>query len=361
MTDNTWILGVDLESNALKISHCQKEQRDIIEEMMYEEEGFSPEMICQKIHGLTKSQGPMKKEQIKIIFSGEDGQWNLLKEVEKNLLSEGFEKENIRRISRENAFLHYVFEQEEILRKHTVYLFDFDGEALWAYKMEHSKKKMPLNYRAMRKLLGTFTLAFDSQEKGKVYDEKFAGVLKQLFSKEVVSAVYLTGKGFEGDWLKKSLKILCDGRRAFVGQNLFSTGCCYYGKNMEDGPERDFMIQAPETVLYEAGVLDGAKRDAFYKITEAGNAWYDTKGAVDVLLERPGKIDIVFVNTVTGEKQVETVDLSDLGSRPRKVGRFQIRIRFHDSKTGVIKVWDQGFGEFLPTTHQLFFKEFTLL
>lgn len=361
MMEETVILGVDLGADFLKLSSYQKKQEEISSEKELFGEDISLDQIETKIHSVIESYGDMAKDKVKIVFSTEEEQIPLVKELENRLQTEGYQKSNLRLISRENAFIHYVLGQEKELRKHTVYLFDFDGSCLKAYKMEHSKKKTPLNYRAEKRVLGSFTLAKGQEEKGKLIDEKFASVLKQLFSKEVVSAVFLTGEGFEGDWLKKSLKILCDGRRAFVGQNLFSSGCCYYAGTMEERQKKDFMIQAPETVLYEAGVLDGANKDVFYKITEAGNAWYDTKGTVDVLLERMGKVDVVFVNTMTGEKQVESVDISSLGSRPRKVGRLRLSIRFFDNKNGVITVCDQGFGDFLLATHQLFIKEFTLL
>lgn len=361
MMEETVILGVDIGADFLKLSSCQKGQTDISSEKESFQEEVSLDVIEEKINSVIESYGHGAKEKAKIVFSTEEEQIPRAKALEKRLMGKGYQKSNLRLISRENAFIHYVISQEKELRKHTVYLFDFDGECLKAYKMEHSKKKTPLNYKAEKQVLGSFTLSTGQGERGKVLDEKFASVLKQLFSKEVVSAVFLTGAGFEGDWLKKSLKILCDGRRAFVGQNLFSSGCCYYAGTMEEQRKKEFMIQAPETVLYEAGVLDGANKDAFVKVTEAGNAWYDTKGSVDVILERMGKVDVVFVNTMTGEKQVESVDVSSLGSRPRKMGRLQLKIRFFDNKTGVITVCDKGFGDFLPATHQLFLKEFTLL
>lgn len=361
MMEERVLLGVDVGADFLKLGSCQKNQIEISSEKEIYQEKLSPDIIEKKINSVIESYGTVAKEKIRIVFSAEEEQIPLVKDVEKRLMGEGYVKSNLRLISRENAFIHYVISQEKELRKRTVYLFDFDGESLKAYKMEHSKKKTPLNYKAEKQVLGSFTLSAAQGERGRILDEKFASVLKQLFSKEVVSAVFLTGIGFEGDWLKKSLKILCDGRRAFVGQNLFSSGCCYYAAAMEEHRKKEFMIQAPETVLYEAGVLDGANKDAFYKVTEAGNAWYDTRGSVDVILERTGKVDVVFVNTVTGEKQVESVDISSLGSRPRKVGRFCLKIRFFDNKSGVITLCDEGFGDFLPATHQLFLKEFTLL
>lgn len=361
MTDNMLILGADIGKNYLKLSCYRKDQTEMTNENYIPEDDLNVDEVLKKLNTFLTSMNISEKQNIKMIFSCADSSINMVKNVEKRLLEDGFFKENIRLISQENAFLHYVLRQDEMIRQHTVYLFDFDGNELYAYKMAHSKKKMPESYKAEKTLLGSFSLSGDSKEWGHIFDEKFAAAAKQLLSKEVVSAVYLTGEGFEGGWLKKSLKVLCDGRRAFMGQNLFSSGDCYFGSTLENSSVKEYVIQAPETVLYECGVLNGANRDAFFKICDAGNAWYDTKGSVDIIMERAGKVDVVFVNTMNKEKQVESVDIAPLSKRPKKMGRLHVEVEFFDSKTGVITVCDLGFGQFLPATHQVFLKEFTLI
>lgn len=361
MTDNRLILGVDVRLNSLKLSCCQTNQIEMTNENFFPEEELSKTAMLSKILDFINKQEKIEYENIRVIFACDNSLVYMVKNVEKSLVERGFLKENLRIISQENAFIHYVLNQEKSIHEYTVYLFDFDGHHLSSYRMAHSKKKMPQNFKAEKTLLGTFSLTGDSADWGKVFDEKFAKTSKQLLSKEVVSAVYLTGEGFEGGWLKKTLKVLCEGRRAFMGQNLFSAGACYYGNTIENHSGRDYLIQAPETVLYECGVLDGANKDAFVSITKAGNAWYDTKGNIDVILERPGKVDIVFVNTLNNEKQVESVDVSELPKRPKKMGRLHVEVEFFDNRSGVIVVCDEGFGQFAPATHQVFLKEFTLI
>ena len=48
-----------------------------------------------------------------------------------------------------------------------------------------------------------------------------------MFDKRIVSSVFLTGEGFENNWYPTSLRVLCNGRRAFIGNNLYSKGACY--------------------------------------------------------------------------------------------------------------------------------------
>ncbi|MCB5595164.1 DUF5716 family protein, partial [Mediterraneibacter gnavus] len=43
----------------------------------------------------------------------------------------------------------------------------------------------------------------------------------------MVSAGFVTGEGFENNWYPTSLRGLCNGRRAFIGNKLYSKGACY--------------------------------------------------------------------------------------------------------------------------------------
>ena len=66
-------------------------------------------------------------------------------------------------------------------------------------------------------------------DKARNADERFRHFIQGVFNKKHVSSVYLTGEGFENNWYPNSQKVLCNGRRAFIGNNLYSKGACYCG------------------------------------------------------------------------------------------------------------------------------------
>lgn len=359
MTENKWILGVDVGKQTLQISCCQKNQDEITEALYQLPKEPEEETIIYQIREFLKEQQLFLRDGDKMILSFSEISQDNMKAMKEKILEEGWQGSEIRFISRENAFVHYVTHQEMSLYDHTVLLFDFDGTNLYGYRLEYPKKKTPKRFQVEKSAVGSFDLLGNEKDRGRVFDEHFASAARQLLSKEVVSAVFLTGKGFEGDWLSKSLNVICSGRRAFIGQNLFSSGCCYCG--MDEGEEKDYMVCAPETVLYESGVVDGASDESFVTITKAGRAWYETKGSIDVILERGGKLDVVFSNLLLMEKQVESIDVSALPKRPRKTGRLRVEVQFLGSNKGLITVRDLGFGAFSPATHQVVMKEFSLL
>ena len=361
MIENKLILGADIGKDILQISCYQDHQEELLEITMPLEEknGWTGQAVFKQLELFLKEQQLLDTRIEKIVLSFGEVELKVQKQIKNAFVSAGFSGDDLYVISRENAFIHYVIHQEKSLYEHTVLLFDFDGKDLYGYRLEHSKKKTPRKIKAEKSMIGSFTLLGESKDWGKMFDEHFASIARQILSKEVVSAVFLTGKGFEGGWLSKALQILCSGRRAFIGQNLFSGGCCYYGLDTKEQIKKDCVICAPETVLYEAGVVDG--NEQFVTITKAGGAWYETKGSLVLIPERGGKLDIVFSNSVTMEKQVESVDISGLPTRPRKTGRLKVTVEFLGSREGFILVLDQGFGAFSPSTHQVFLKEFKLL
>ena len=85
-----------------------------------------------------------------------------------------------------------------------------------------------------------------------------------MFDKKVVSSVFLTGDGFENNWYPNSLRVLCNGRRAFMGNNLYSKGACYTAmqRSMDliDGP-----VYLDETKMTEQICLKTCCFEAWYK------------------------------------------------------------------------------------------------
>lgn len=364
MTEKGLILGVDISEECLQISCYQKNQEELIKDCLFlseEEKQQEEQGILLKIQGFLREQQLLEEKIEQLVFSFFPQVQGKIKRLKTALDQAGFLESQVKIISRENAFVHYVMQQESSLRDHTVLLFDFDGQELYAYRLEHSKKKSPKQFRVEASSIGSFTLLGENKDRGRIFDEHFSSISRQLLSKEVVSAVFLTGKGFEGGWLNRSLNVLCSGRRAFIGQNLFSGGCCYYGIEKAMKKESGYIVCAPEMVLYESGVVDGGKEERFVPITKSGQAWYETKGSVELIPERSGRVDIVFNNIMTEEKQVESVDVSGLPLRPRKTGRLHVEVQFLGSHEGIITVRDMGFGAFSPATHQVFLKEFKLL
>lgn len=190
-----------------------------------------------------------------------------------------------------------------------------------------------------------------SEEKAKDADESFKAMIENVFEKKVVSSVYLTGEGFENSWYPNSQKVLCNGRRAFLGNNLYSKGACYTSirkcADKEEGP----------TYLDESKLMDRIclrmrvhGQEGWYPIVSWGEHWYEADGQWEVLLEDLSDIEILIESLSGDEMQVEKVSLEGMPPRGDYSMRMQVEVMFLDEKTCRLTFKDIGFGEFFPAT-----------
>ena len=105
-------------------------------------------------------------------------------------------------------------------------LFDYDGTAVRTMLLSTRTDMRPHVSMVEERV-------FDLPMKD---DLGFLGIARAVLDSEIVSAVYLSGEGFEGEWLKDSVTYLLERRRrVFQGRNLYTKGACYAGIDDRDG------------------------------------------------------------------------------------------------------------------------------
>ena len=182
-------------------------------------------------------------------------------------------------------------------------------------------------------------------------DIQFKQFIQGVFEKKLVSSVFLVGEGFENSWYPQSLKVLCNGRRAFLGNNLYSKGACYTAyrrtKDYKDTP-----IYLDETKMMEQICLklriNGM--DKWYPLVTWGSRWYEADSQCEILLENTDDIEIHIESLAGNELQAVNVSLNGLPKRANYTLRLQVKTLFEDEKRCKISFKDLGFGEFFPAT-----------
>ena len=189
-------------------------------------------------------------------------------------------------------------------------------------------------------------------DKARDADVCFKQFIQGVFSKKLVSSVFLVGEGFENEWYPQSLKVLCNGRRAFMGNNLYSKGACYtaYRRCMEyrSGP-----IYLDETKMMDQICMKIRVQgmEKWYPIVSWGNRWYESDTQFEILLEDTEDIEIHVESLVGTDMQVERISLSELPKRGNYSLRLQVQVLFLDETTCKIQIRDTGFGEFFSPTN----------
>lgn len=188
-------------------------------------------------------------------------------------------------------------------------------------------------------------------DRAKDADQCFKQFVQGVFSKKLVSSVFLVGEGFENNWYPQSLKVLCNGRRAFLGNNLYSKGACYtaYRKHLaiSEGP-----IYLDETKMMDQICLKMRVngQDKWQPIVSWGTRWYESDTQFEILLENEEELEIHVESLVGNEMQVCKVNLNGLPKRKNYTLRLQVKVLFQDEKTCTISFRDLGFGEFFAAT-----------
>ena len=254
------------------------------------------------------------------------------------------------------SFCQYMFYQPKELWQYESALFYCDAQEIRAYMLRRlntvSTKSRDMFVTVeevanahMRELEAIYPVL--NVDKAKDADESFKSFIQNVFDKKVVSSVYLTGEGFENNWYPNSLRVLCNGRRAFMGNNLYSKGACYTAQRRKE-EQSDAPVYLDETKLTEqiSVRMRVNGEEGWYPLVSWGNHWYESDRQFEVLLGDTEDIEIHVDSLVTGRHLVESVSLKGMPDRKNYALRLKISTFFSDEKTCHIIFEDMGFGEF---------------
>ena len=235
------------------------------------------------------------------------------------------------------CFYYYVLNQTPSLFLHDVMLYHYDGNHVKSFKLRRDQSFKPqivhLDMRDIGPLLDNL-------------DEAFCSVVTKDMDGEYISSVYLTGDGFDGDWLKKSLAVLCRDRRVFLGKNLFSKGACYAGMIRDGQKDWPFLFIGDHELKVNVSlkVLDRNEM-RFITLLSAGDNWFDVKGECEVILDGTREVELWIQRPDSRQATVELLELNDLPERKNRTTRLRIQVQPVSDRDLKITIRDLGFGE----------------
>lgn len=261
----------------------------------------------------------------------------------------GLTAEQITLIDRKESFYYFAFSQKEELWLHDVCLFDYREGRIRCRRLMRSLHTTPQ--------LITLTEEMREMDETK-RDEAFLRVAQESLKGHIVSAVYLVGEGFEGDWMKGSLAFLCQGRRVFMGMNLYSKGACYaaivkagHQPGADNAPVWPFVYMGDNELKVNVSLkVRRLQKQEFYTLLNAGDNWYEAVGECEVLLDGGTEIDFWLQPPESREARLERLTLADLPKRPPKATRLRITAKpLSDTRVQIV-IKDMGFGELFKSS-----------
>lgn len=251
------------------------------------------------------------------------------------------------------SFYHYMIHQPQELRQAQVLLCDFEAERLNICRMECNRRTQPM-------AVFVEDTAYPQQ---KQEDKEFLEILKEHCRERIYSAVYLIGKGFEQEWYHDSLYYLCRGRRVFRGNNLYSKGACYAGREKAepDEEQKQYVFLGKDKLKANIGMKVLRRgEDSYFALLDAGTSWYEAKKECEFILESGNSFSMIVTPLNGKEGKCVEIVLHSLPKRGERAAKIRLSISMKSENEVSVKVRDLGFGEIYPATDKVWQEEFEL-
>lgn len=358
--NNTWAIGID--AKRLEILHEGKLTNELIrrsierEKIVLENKSYDAIILLSRFVKMSLD----KFENIKaIVFTVQSLNEDIAAVLMGVALHIGIEKANIYVQDYRESFCNYMLNQPKELWQYEAALFYCDKTQVRASMLRtiSSKKNYGCTFITVDDIAYASKEEMDviypilHGEKAREADARFKLFVQHVFEQKMVSSVYITGEGFENQWYPESLKVLCNGRRAFMGNNLYSKGACYTAHQRLSEQKAEY-VYIDENKLTESiflKVRNGDQNETLSLVSwgmhsfECNNQW-------EILLEDTEDIELYVESLYKGHVGTHTISLESIPERESYSIRLLVEVVVIDSETFQITFKDLGFGDFYPST-----------
>lgn len=261
------------------------------------------------------------------------------------------------------SYMYYALSQPKELWHNNVGLFELEDNKLFYSQIDIDRKTVPYIVGVTQRDL---TEGIDWEELAEEGDAHisyaFLNAANTVLHKQLVTTVYVTGKGFDREWASEALQELCTGRRVFRGQNLFTKGACYAARELSGEGRLEQCLFLDEDMI-ACNVLIRVYKDAAMQdimLAKAGMLWSEVDNSIDVIPDEEDEIQIIIQDVLKHETKAHMLSLSGFADRGNKMTRFTIRIRFADNANCIVTLKDNGFGEFCPSSNRVWERYITI-
>lgn len=261
-------------------------------------------------------------------------------------------QKGLRLFTKEEAFLGLMEQDSTWLEKGNAGLFDYTKEGLSYYYIWKSGTKLAVSKTDVSKYM---ELSNRPEEK----DIPFMEAVKGVLAKGVTSVIYLCGDGFQGNWMKESTNVLCNGRKVFFGNHVFVRGIIGEFLVARDKEERrESLIMTSNGTKHNIYIevhQDGHVKA--YPLLKEGSTWMTSKNQVVIIGKKLSCVQIQVESALSKEKGIVKVPLSN---NKKEAGKFRVEAEYINEKQCRVRVYDLGLGNLIPRTYQVYQRIFAL-
>lgn len=281
----------------------------------------------------------------------DDTMREMTKELTKNVLS-GCDLISMQ--SHEESLYYFLVHQDQRLLGYETCVFDLTGETLTSYCAMMNHKTKPIVTTVEKEEVPQiekkrhYASIMEHDRKLEELDIKLKDYLLSFFEGRIVTTLYLIGEGFQGDWYKESLKILCRNRKVFAGNNLFGKGACYSAaeKIWPGEISEKFLYFGKDMLRYNVGICVWEKEEQKYlPLLDAGTKWYEAKSQTQFMMREAKTIELLITPIDGAGQYTEILQLPIMPEREFMSFCMTLETTMSSKRNLSVCIRDEGFGE----------------
>ena len=252
----------------------------------------------------------------------------------------------------EESFYGYMLHQEKLLWEEQTLLFDYRKEKVRVLRLRKNRNTTPVV---------AYTETAEREFPGG--DGAFLQLAKGIMEEEKISSVYLIGEKFSGGWMEESLRYLCNGRRVFQGNNLYSKGACYclLERLMPGEMGKTHIFLGEDKLKANIGMfLLKRGEKSYFAILDAGVSWREISFECEIYLQDENVLELVVTPMLGGKVKMVEIPLEGLYLKQGDVTRIYMKFTMLQENLLSIQVEDLGFGVFREPVESTWRREIAL-
>ncbi len=302
-----------------------------------------------------------------VMFTCDDLDHRLIEVLAQVAAGIGLKNKKVFFQSNQESFYYYMLYQPRELWNHQVLLCDYRENYLKLYHLECNKRTAPVVVYIEAKEYPDFVLEelpaeeYARKQAMQEKDRQFLELLTECCKGKIISSAYLIGDGFKEEWMEDSLRYLCQGRRVFRGNNLYSKGACLGMKEKLNASElgSSYVFLGEDKLKANIGMKVLRRGvDSYFALLDAGQNWYDSRKECEFILESEPVFELRVTPLNGREAAVVEISLDGIPKRPERTTRIHLEIFMKDAGTVVLHMEDLGFGELFPSSGKSWQEEF---
>lgn len=268
----------------------------------------------------------------------------------------GIGKDRAMVVDRRQCFVYYVLNQKKDLWVNQVGLFDYEDHEITYYQMHMDRYQHPPLVTVSQKEYPDYVKMLEEpgigiSEKPSVVETMVQGALHG----QVITSVYMTGKGFADGFADAVMTQLCVGRHVFRGDNLYVFGACFVAREYSGEKKMEpFLYMDEDTIPVNISMqaYTNAKVQEIV-LAKAGTPWYQVDYEVDLISDGEDELQIRVSDMRQRSAHTHILTMDGIWGRLDRKARIGLQIRFAGVDKCIFTLRDKGFGSFFPSSHRI--------